>query len=148
MPTKAEVKKAEEQAQAALKDGRFAAQESDDNSVAVSDEAYVGVSPEYRNAAYDTDKPKISEDTDQAELERAAKRAELDREAESADIGFRGYKPEHPHPSEARQPASERIDRQRRQEEAIDLEAQDRLGDSGSSEGEGSSEPPFGDDKK
>lgn len=50
MPTQAE-KKAEEQRQKVLAEGSFATLESDDNSIDVSNNAYIGVDPEYRNGA-------------------------------------------------------------------------------------------------
>lgn len=53
--------------------GRFANAEDDDNSIDVQNEAYVGVDPEYRNAANDTDRPLDSEDKATAALEQRAK---------------------------------------------------------------------------
>lgn len=112
MPTKAE-REAEAAREQALKEGRFAAAESDDNAVAVSEEGYVGVSPEYRNHAYDTEAPLKSEDGDAVKLEEAAKANEIEREKESAKVGHRGYEPNTPHPSEAKTPATDTIERNR-----------------------------------
>lgn len=106
-------KKTEERRQAALKQGRFAAAESDDNSVFVSDDGYVGTAPEYRNAANEVDRPLQSEDEDQKKIEEAAKEDERLREVAAAKVGFRGYAPETPHPSERTQPASVLANQQR-----------------------------------
>lgn len=54
-----------------LEVGHYEALENDDNSVAVSDPAYVGVSPEYRNYANESDQPLQSEDDDLQALDEA-----------------------------------------------------------------------------
>jgi len=54
-------------------EGRFANDENEDNSIDVSNEAYVGVDPEYRNAAYPTDSPLNSENPETAALEERAR---------------------------------------------------------------------------
>jgi hypothetical protein len=72
----AERKSAAEKAQEAiLADGRFAAQEDGDNAIDVSNSEYIGVSPEYQNSAYDTDKP-IQADGDDPVADRAKASAE------------------------------------------------------------------------
>lgn len=141
MPTKQE-KAAEEQREKVLKEGRFAAGESSDNSVDVSNEAYVGVDPEYRNHAdYDGagNTPQISEDEDQAKLEKQAK--EHEDEVLAAQPGFRGYEPTTPHPSEATQPAAAAIDKNRAIVDAAAAEAAAKSDETTTSdEGSGTSE--------
>jgi hypothetical protein len=145
MASKTDQKKADDRREAELRDGRFAAQESDDNSLATSDDGYVGVSPEYRNAAWDTDKPLLSEDEDARAIEEAAKEREKAREEESARVGFRGYEPNTPHPAEATQPAAARIEQNRTVEAAAAADAQAKLdGTSGDGAADAGSSP-FGD---
>jgi hypothetical protein len=69
MPTRAE-KQAAEQAEKVAEVGLYEATEGDGNSIAVSDDGYVGVSPEYKNYANESDKPLRSEDEDVAALEQ------------------------------------------------------------------------------
>jgi len=143
MPSKADQKKAEERAEATLEEGYYVAQEGEDNSLATSDDAYVGVSPEYRNAANDTDKPLVSEDDDLRTLEEAAKDREREAEEAAKKVGFRGYEPTTPHPREATQPAAARIEQNRAVEAAAANDARAKLEASSSSEPTGS---PFGDE--
>lgn len=101
---------------------RFAAGESDDNSILLEDEGYVGVSTEYRNAAYEKNAPLRSEDDDAAEVEAVAKDAEIATAIKGEQVGFRGFKTDTPHPSERMNMADEalrnraRIDEEARQE--------------------------------
>lgn len=145
-------RKQEEEAKALnesiAKDGLYAAVEGDDNSVAVSDPGFVGVSPEYANYANETDKPLYSEDEDTAKREQEAKEAELATAATATKVGFRGYEPSTPHPSERRAPAQDYIDANRA---AMGLSAPapaDGEGDDGdddaTTEGAGSGTAPLG----
>lgn len=68
MTSRAE-QKAEEQAVKVREVGLYEAFEGDHNSVAVSDDGYVGVSPEYKNYANESDRPLVSEDGTVAALE-------------------------------------------------------------------------------
>lgn len=68
MATRAE-QKAEEQAAKVREVGLYEASEGDGNSLAVSDDGFVGVSPEYKNYANESDRPLVSEDEDVAALE-------------------------------------------------------------------------------
>lgn len=111
MPTQKE-KQAQEQREAILKDGLYAVTESGDNSVEVSNTGYVGASPEYQNAAYPQDLPLNSEDEEQAKIEEDARKREEEVLAE--EVGFRGFKPNTPHPSEAKGPAQDLIDLNRK----------------------------------
>lgn len=132
MPTREE-KKAAEEAEAlrerTLKEGRFAAAESDDNSVDASNDAYVGVDPEYRNHAdYGSGEdggavnaPLKSEDEQAAALETQAK--EHEDAVLATQPGFRGYEPTTPHPTEATQPAAATIDKNRAITDAAAAEA-------------------------
>lgn len=111
-PTKAEIKAAEELAQATAESGSYAAQESDDNSIDVSNPAYVGVSEEYRNHANDSDAPQISEDEDVAAMEEYAAAHEEEMRADISPAT--GHSVSDVHPSEATKGGSEDIVQQNR----------------------------------
>lgn len=111
-PSKAETKAAEELAQATAEEGSYAAQESDDNSIDVSNPAYVGVTDEYRNHANDTDAPQISEDEDVAAMEEYAAAHEEEMRAEVSPAT--GHSVSDVHPSEATKGGSEDIVQQNR----------------------------------
>lgn len=99
--------------EAVAADGYYSTVESDDNSVALSDTGFVGVSPEYANYANDTDKPLVSEDEVQAAMEESARAAEEERAKNASKVGFRGYEPTTPHPTERRGPAEDYIEANR-----------------------------------
>lgn len=82
MPENEDNNKAEEQAEAIRKDGRWAATEGDDNAVYASDENYVGTEPERQNYAYEEQKPLAGEvDGDTPDALKAEKEL-FDRVAE------------------------------------------------------------------
>lgn len=87
---------------------------ADENSLDNDNPAYVGVSPEYKNSAIKAEAPAYSDDEDLKAAEEAAKAHEVAIEEASANIGHRGYEPTTPHPSKAKQPASDTIERNRR----------------------------------
>lgn len=122
------------------KEGFFAATENDDNSVAVS-EPYAGVSPEYMNHANDTDKPLLSEDEEQRKIEEAAAAREAERAEAATKTGWRGYEVDTPHPSEARYPADDTIERNRLVSEAAAAAAAAQLSDDSSSEVQSDEKP-------
>ena len=97
--------------------------ETDDNSVLLEDEGFVGVSTEYRNAAYDSSKPLRSEDEDAAKVEELAKAAEVETAMRGEQVGFRGFKTDTPHPSERKNLADEALKHRARQDEEARQEA-------------------------
>lgn len=121
------------------------AKKDDDNSLDVDNEAYIGVDPMYRNHANDTDAPGIAKGKEGA-VEREAKEREKEREEKAAKVGFRGYEPNTPHPSEAKQPAGETIDRNRAIQDAQVAAATGGSdgSDDDSNDGESKGEEPFG----
>ena len=106
---------------------RLAVSENDENSVRFDDEGYVGVSDEYRNAAYDKNAPSRSEDDDLAADEQRAKEDEVLTAEAGKNIGFRGYAPDTPHPSERRGPAEDYIEGNRAVARAMAKSAQREL---------------------
>lgn len=115
-------------------EGYYAAAASDDNSVAVGEEGYVGVSPEYQNYANEHDKPLFSEDKEVAAVEKAAKQDEVDRAESAGKIGHLGYEVDTPHPSEAVNPATEHIDLNRAAlNKLAGVDEESKSSDSGSS---------------
>ena len=103
MATKDE-KAAEKRAEEELVSGRFAAQESGDNSIDVSNPAYVGVDDMYKNHASDTEAPAVAEEGDAKEAEEAAKAHEEEVKAKAPAVGFRGFAPDIVHPTEKVKP--------------------------------------------
>lgn len=76
-----------------------------DNSVAISNDAYVGTSPEYQNYADDTQAPSLSEDdATRAIEEQAVETEEALKRPVSATNTRLTYDPETPHPSERTKP--------------------------------------------
>lgn len=80
------------------KDGYYVTAESDDNAVDVSNDAYVGVSEEYKTHADDSQNPLFSEDKETREVEEMSVETEKERQVE---VGPHGYTQDVPHPSEA-----------------------------------------------
>lgn len=145
MATAKELKISEERRQAELADGRFAAQESEDNAIAVSNDAFVGVSPEYANYANEQDAPLKSEDPDQAALEDAAREDMLRKAIPADQSNVNGYVPSTPHPSEAKGPVDRIIERNEKIAEAMASSADDHMAEKAKaveeSGGDGSSTP-------
>lgn len=81
-------------------ESRFAAGVSDDNSVLLDDPGFVGVSEEYRNAAYDQSKPLASENPAVAEEEQRAAKRELDAAERGRRTGVAGFEVTPQHPTE------------------------------------------------
>ncbi len=101
---------AEKKADEVAEKGLYAANESDDNSVALSED-YVGVSPEYANHAYPTDEPLVSEDKDAAKLEEQAAVLEEERARPVNPTNPAiTYEPDATHPSERTKPQDAYID--------------------------------------
>lgn len=84
MPTNAE-KKAEAQREETLAKGSYAALEDGDNAIDVSNEEYIGVNPEYKNHAYDTEAPLATSSKDDKETAAIEERAKA-YEAEFTDL--------------------------------------------------------------
>lgn len=97
-----------------LTDGRFAVAESDDNAIATSDDDFIGIAPEYQEYADDRFAPLPADGGPEEDLEQRAKdnQAELDKQATTGN-NRTGYSPSAPHPSDARQPSADLIDKQR-----------------------------------
>lgn len=106
---------AAQQKEAILKEGRFAAMESDDNAIASSDDAFFGVSDEYKEYAHPNFEPLVAEEGPEKEIEEriAAANEELAAQATTGDTRF-GYNPRVVHPSVARQPSADLIDQNRK----------------------------------
>lgn len=104
-----------------LREGRFAAVESEKNSVAVSDDSFVGVDTEYKNYANETDMPYDAEGDDDeltpAQVaERNAFAAVKESEADPTKIvthPFLAYNPDTTHPSERKTASAQHIEEQR-----------------------------------
>jgi hypothetical protein len=107
---------AEAKAKEVAEAGRFLAGEADDNAIFASEEEFIGVSPEYKEHAWDTDAPYSSQDegpTAEAEAEAAVQKAEAEKLARAPQIGRGGFTVNATHPSERRQPAADYIEKNR-----------------------------------
>lgn len=134
-PTKAE-KAAAEQADKVATEGLYAATEGDDNSVAVSDDGYIGVSDEYKNHANDTDAPLSSDDEDVAKLEEVAKEHEQEMAELATQVSpVHGHSVDTVHPSEAVKPQDRYIEGNRTLMDRVIAEGDDKT----------ESSSPFGD---
>ena len=95
-----------------LAEGRYAALEDSTNSIAVSDQAYIGVSDEYKNYANDSDEPLLAEDNEEVEkLEQRAIDNEAALKASAGSVHPRtGFTVDPTHPSEATKPQDRYIE--------------------------------------
>lgn len=101
----------------------------DDNSLRDTDEAYIGTGVEYRNAAYDTTAPLVSEDEELAAAEEAMKAAEVDRAQRGAQIGRQGHEVDLTHPSERKNASDEAYKNRVKLEEQAREEARQEASD-------------------
>jgi hypothetical protein len=114
-PQEVNTEEQEAQRQKVLEEGRFAATEGDDNPIAVSDEDFIGVAPEYKEYVSDTLTPYAAEEGPEKELEERAKEHEKNLLEQSTTGNNRtGYSTKGlVHPSEKKQPSADLIDKQR-----------------------------------
>jgi hypothetical protein len=90
------------------------AKKDTENSVAPEENAYVGVSPEYQNAANPLDLPMAPEDDDEAAIVESFNEAQAALVIDPNEVaGHLGYTPDSVHPSEATKPQDAYIDRNR-----------------------------------
>lgn len=97
-----------------LTEGFYKVHEGDDNAIAQSDPDFIGIAPEYQNYADETLMPRAAEEGPEQDLEERAKDWAASIAEQSSKVGIHGYSPNAKHPSEARQPAADMIDKQRR----------------------------------
>lgn len=107
-----------------LQDGRFAVTEGDDNPIAKSDNDFIGVAEEYQEYVDTRFAPLPAQGGPEADLEKRAQENQrlLDSQATTGN-NRTGYSPDKPHPSDARQPSADLINKQR---QALDRQAGSR----------------------